>query len=114
LTTIDTILHRSILYFETKKIIFYKKFSLDISAMLFKLLVQSLMEVEIAITVGAERYKWSQGRVNQRNGYRERQRDTRVGTTVPRAFHAKCTEPSAQIVSSDGFVHLNFFIKNLV
>lgn len=45
-----------------------------------QVLVQSLMEAEVAADIGAERYERNAERVNQRNGYRERRWDTRVGT----------------------------------
>ena len=52
-----------------------------------RLLSQALMELEVAHHVGAERFERTEGRTGQRNGYRERQWDTRVGTVdlrVPR------------------------------
>ena len=51
------------------------------------MLSQALMEVEVAQHLGAERYERSSERSGQRNGYRERTWDTRVGTLdlkVPR------------------------------
>jgi putative transposase len=53
-----------------------------------RVLTQALMEVEISQQLGAERHERSAERVGQRNGYRERDWDTRVGTIglrVPRA-----------------------------
>ena len=50
-------------------------------------LSQALMEIEVEEHVGAGRHERSAGRVGQRNGYRERSWDTRVGTVelkVPR------------------------------
>jgi putative transposase len=50
-------------------------------------LSQALMEMEVEEHVGAARHERSPGRVGQRNGYRERSWDTRVGTVelkVPR------------------------------
>src|SRR5919112_3468745 len=52
-----------------------------------RVLSQALMEVEISQQLGAERHERSAERVGQRNGYRERDWDTRVGTIglrVPR------------------------------
>jgi Transposase and inactivated derivatives len=43
-------------------------------------LVHSLMEAEVAAQIGAERYKRNPERINQRNGYRQREWHTRVGT----------------------------------
>jgi len=42
-------------------------------------LVHSLMEAEVAAQIGAERYKRNPERINQRNGYRQREWHTRVG-----------------------------------
>lgn len=53
-----------------------------------RVLTQELMEIEMTQAVGAERHERSDDRTGQRNGYRERQWDTRVGTIdlkVPRA-----------------------------
>jgi putative transposase len=52
-----------------------------------RVLSQALMEMEVEEHVGAARHERSPGRVGQRNGYRERNWDTRVGTIelkVPR------------------------------
>jgi putative transposase len=43
-------------------------------------LVQELMEAEVSAQIGAERYERSADRTAQRNGYRTRPWDTRVGT----------------------------------
>lgn len=42
--------------------------------------LQALMEAEVASQIGAERYEHSSERTTQRNGYRSRPFDTRVGT----------------------------------
>jgi putative transposase len=42
--------------------------------------LQTLMEAEVASQIGAERYEHSSERTTQRNGYRTRPFDTRVGT----------------------------------
>jgi putative transposase len=52
-----------------------------------RLLSQALMEMEVEEHVGAARHERSPGRTGQRNGYRDRSWDTRVGTVelkVPR------------------------------
>jgi putative transposase len=52
-----------------------------------RVLGQALMELEVAQHVGADRYERTSERTGQRNGYRERAWDTRVGTVnlrVPR------------------------------
>ena len=52
-----------------------------------RVLSQAVMEVEVEEHIGAGRHERSAGRVGQRNGYRERSWDTRVGTVelkVPR------------------------------
>ncbi|MFB5085398.1 transposase, partial [Symbiobacterium thermophilum] len=45
-----------------------------------RVLAQGLMELEVSQQIGAERHERSSERSNYRNGYRERQWDTRVGT----------------------------------
>lgn len=52
-----------------------------------RVLSQALMELEVSGRLGAERYERTEDRKGQRNGYRERRWDTRVGTIelqVPR------------------------------
>src|SRR3712207_2348580 len=43
-------------------------------------LIQELMETEVSAQIGAERYQRSDERTTQRNGYRTRAWDTRLGT----------------------------------
>ena len=43
-------------------------------------LVQAIMEAEVSVQIGAEHGERSPGRLTQRNGYRPRPWDTRVGT----------------------------------
>lgn len=45
-----------------------------------QVLVQPQMKAEVVQDIGAERYERNTERVNQRNAYRERRWDTRVGT----------------------------------
>lgn len=45
-----------------------------------KLLAQELMDAEVTQLIGAGPYERSESRLNSRNGYREREWDTRVGT----------------------------------
>jgi putative transposase len=49
-----------------------------------RVLSQALMEVEVSQHLGAERHERTAERVGQRNGYREREWDTRVGRIGPR------------------------------
>src|ERR1700682_4113887 len=52
-----------------------------------RVMTQALMELEVAQHLGAERYQRSSDRQGERNGYRDRNWDTRVGTLelrVPR------------------------------
>src|SRR3712207_1641536 len=52
-----------------------------------RVLTQALMEIEVSQQLGAERHERTGDRVGQRNGYREREWGTRVGTIglrVPR------------------------------
>ena len=65
-----------------------------------QLLGQTLMELEVTQHVGAERHERTAERTGQRNGYRERQWDTRVGSIdlqVPRvrdgSFYPALLEP---------------------
>lgn len=65
-----------------------------------RLLAQELMEMEVAQHVGAERYERTAERTGQRNGYRERSWDTRVGSLelrVPRvrdgSFYPSLLDP---------------------
>ena len=45
-----------------------------------RVMTQALMELDVAQHLGAERYQRSPDRQGERNGYRERTWDTRVGT----------------------------------
>src|SRR6202158_6215148 len=45
-----------------------------------RVMTQALMELEVAQHLGAERYQRSPERQRERNGYRDRNWDTRVGT----------------------------------
>jgi putative transposase len=65
-----------------------------------RVLAQAAMELEVGQHVGAERYKRSPDRRGERNGYRDRQWDTRAGTVdlrVPRvrdgSFFPSLLEP---------------------
>lgn len=65
-----------------------------------RVLSQALMELEVSQHVGAERHERSVGRTGQRNGYRERPWDTRVGSIelrVPRvrdgSYYPSLLEP---------------------
>ncbi len=48
-----------------------------------RVIAQALMEPEVTHHLGVERYKGVGERTDQRNGYRERPWDTRVGTIDP-------------------------------
>jgi transposase-like protein len=65
-----------------------------------RVLAQTLMDLEVAQHLGAERYERALTRTGQRNGYRDREWDTRVGTIdlhVPRvrdgSFFPSLLEP---------------------
>lgn len=49
-----------------------------------KVLAEAIMELEVAEKTGAERYERSGKRATYRNGYREREWDTRAGTLALR------------------------------
>ena len=84
-----------------------------------RMLSQALMEMEVEEHVGAARHERSAGRVGQRNGYRERSWDTRVGTVelkVPRVrdggYFPSLLEPRrkaeralAAVVVQEAYVH---------
>src|SRR5437899_1795790 len=65
-----------------------------------QVLAQALMELEVTQHVGAEPYERTSSRIGQRNGTREREWDTRVGTIelkVPRvrdgSFYPSLLDP---------------------
>ena len=65
-----------------------------------RVLSQSIMELEVRQHLGAERHERTEERTGQRNGYRERQWDTRVGSIalqVPRvrdgSYYPSLLEP---------------------
>jgi putative transposase len=83
-----------------------------------RLLSQALMEMEVEEHVGASRHERSPGRTGQRNGYRERSWDTRVGTVelkVPRVreggYFPSLLEPrrraerALSVVVQEAYVH---------
>lgn len=45
-----------------------------------RVMTQALMEIEVAQHLGAERYQRTTDRQGERNGFRDRRWDTRVGT----------------------------------
>ena len=54
-----------------------------------RVMTQALMELEVAQHLGAERYQRSPDRQGERNGYRDRNWDTRVGTLELRVPHVR-------------------------
>jgi Transposase, Mutator family len=65
-----------------------------------RLLSQALMEMEVEEHVGASRHERSPARTGQRNGYRQRDWDMRVGSVelrVPRARDSSC--PCGRLVA---------------
>jgi transposase-like protein len=59
----------------------------DVLREALRVVTQDLMEAEVAAHLGAERYERTSARTGQRNGYRTRDWDTRVGSIplrVPR------------------------------
>jgi putative transposase len=83
-----------------------------------RVLSQALMEVEVSQHLGAERHERTAERSGQRNGYREREWDTRVGTIglrVPRVRDGsyfptlleprKRTEQALVAVVREAYVH---------
>ena len=54
------------------------------------LLINALMDAEVTSMIGAEKYERSENRNNHRNGYRQREWDTRLGTlqlSIPKLRH---------------------------
>jgi putative transposase len=54
------------------------------------LLIKALMDAEVTSMIGAEKYERSENRNNHRNGYRQREWDTRLGTlqlSIPKLRH---------------------------
>jgi transposase-like protein len=52
----------------------------DVLREMIRLVAQELMEAELEEQIGAGRYERTEERTNRRNGYRDREWDTRVGT----------------------------------
>jgi putative transposase len=83
-------------------------------------LAQVLMELEVAQHVGAERYERALTRTGQRNGYREREWDTRVGTIelqVPRvrdgSFFPSLLEPRKRAERALGAVVQEAYVQGV-
>jgi len=81
-------------------------------------LVQALMDAEVSAQIGAERHERSPDRQTQRNGYRQRDWDTRVGTlslNIPKVrkgtyfpsllAHRKRSEQALLSVVQEAYVH---------
>ena len=58
-----------------------------------RVLAQALMETEVSQHVGAERYERTGDRKGERNGYRERPWDTRVGSIELRVPRVRGIDP---------------------
>ena len=54
----------------------------DVLREMVRVVAQELMEAELEEQIGAGRYERTVERTNQRNGYRDREWDTRVGTVA--------------------------------
>ena len=74
-----------------------------------RVLSQALMELEVEEHVGASRHERSPGRTAQRNGYRQREWDMRIGTVelkVPRvrdsSYFPSLLEPRRRTLSAMG------------
>src|ERR1051326_2711470 len=64
-----------------------------------RVLAQEVMELEVAQHLGAERYERAVGRSGERNGYRDRTWDTRVGRIEVRVPRVR-TVPTSRACSS--------------
>ncbi|MFH1084570.1 MAG: transposase [Chloroflexota bacterium] len=59
-----------------------------------RLLIQSLIEAAVTQRIGAKPYERSPERVTQRNGYRERPYETRVGELTLQVCHLPSRSPT--------------------
>src|SRR3954454_753110 len=67
--------------------------------------VQELMEAEVTAQIGAERYARTEERSTQRNGYRPRTWDTRVGSLelqIPKLRHRELPAGLAGAATTSG------------
>jgi len=82
------------------------------------LLINALMDAEVTSMIGAEKYERSDNRNNHRNGYRQREWDTRLGTlqlSIPKLRHGsyfpslleprKMSEKALLNVVQEAYVH---------
>ena len=82
------------------------------------LLINALMDAEVTTIIGAEKYERNENRSNYRNGYRQREWDTRVGTlqlSIPKLRHGsyfpslleprKMSEKALLNVVQEAYVH---------
>lgn len=82
------------------------------------LLINALMDAEVTSMIGAEKYERSENRNNHRNGYRQREWDTRLGTlqlSIPKLRHGsyfpslleprKMSEKALLNVVQEAYVH---------
>jgi putative transposase len=82
------------------------------------LLIKALMDAEVTSMIGAEKYERSENRNNHRNGYRQREWDTRLGTlqlSIPKLRHGsyfpslleprKMSEKALLNVVQEAYVH---------
>ena len=82
------------------------------------MLINALMDAEVTSIIGAEKYERSENRSNYRNGYRQRDWDTRLGTlqlSIPKLRHGsyfpslleprKMSEKALLNVVQEAYVH---------
>ncbi|HHW49341.1 MAG TPA: IS256 family transposase [Clostridiaceae bacterium] len=82
------------------------------------LLINALMDAEVTSMIGAEKYERNENRNNYRNGYRQREWDTRLGTlqlSIPKLRHGsyfpslleprKMSEKALLNVVQEAYVH---------
>ena len=68
-----------------------------------QLLAQELMDAEVTDLVGAEPHQRAAGRITYRNGYRELEWDTRVGTLelqIPKLRQAPASRAGSSLAAS--------------
>ncbi len=85
-----------------------------------RVLAQALMDAEVSTQIGAELYERTEGRTAQRNGYRTRTWDTRVGTVelrvpkvVPGTYFPSLLEPRRRAERALAAVICEAYVKGI-
>ncbi|WP_206832802.1 transposase, partial [Alicyclobacillus fructus] len=93
---------------------------IDFLRELMQLVTQFLIDAEAAEKIGAERYERTESRVTQRNGYRSRAWDTRLGTVdlkIPKlrqgSFFPSILEPRRRAEQALASVIQEAYVKDV-